>query len=339
MNRSRVRMAGACLALGLSSSAALGAPQDERAFIFYPTASAPPPNGVDLYQLPVVQARVYESIGGRRTEVTLPASAGEVLLEAFAGASSAPGVADVRLLGTLIIEANRSVGPENEPYVAYLVERTIACLQAIDDEEVAEDFVDFMANPAGDATTPTELAERADAHRVIADDLLDRFTADRCATVANDFVPSSVERERVQAVSRLLLMGQSSVALTDSDVFVAAGALEGFYFAADGLFAVRGRQLLREAILASLPSLAPEASTEDARSFADAIDFLASHRRSGASSLGRANAKAAVLACVDDLEAMFEGPVSLSTCVAAGDVVFHSLSLESTTRFFAEGFQ
>jgi len=339
MKGSRVRMAWACFALGLVSSAALAAPQSERAFVFFPSASAPAPNGVDLYQLPVVQARVYEDIGGRRTDVTLPPSAGEVLLEAFAGASSAPGIADVRLLGTLIIEANRVVGPDNEPYVAYVVDRTIACLQAIDDEEVAEDFADFLANPAGDATTPVELAERAEAYRVVADDMLDRFAADRCATAANDFTAGTVTRERLQAAARVLLLGQSSLAFTDSDVFVAAGALEGLYFGADGLFAVRGRQLLREAILANLPNLASAASSEDTRSFADPIDFLAFHRKSGPSALGRANAKAAVLACVEDLDAMFEGPFSLATCVAAGDVVFHSLSLESTTRFFAEGFQ
>jgi hypothetical protein len=212
-------------------------------------------------------------------------------------------------------------------------------LQAIADEEVAEDFADFIANPAGDASTPTELAERADAYRIVADDLLDRFRADRCAAVGNDFVPSTVARERLQGAARALLLGESSLSFTDSDLFVAAGALEDLYFGADGLFAVRGRQLLREAILASLANLAPEASTEDARSFADPIDFVAVHRRSGAASLGRANAKAAVLACVEDLDAMFEGPFSLATCVAAGDVVFHSLGLESTTRFFAEGFQ
>src|SRR5262245_3627362 len=130
MNGSRVTVAWACLALGLASLPALAAPQQERerAFVFFPTASAPPPNGVDLYQLPVVQARVYEDIGGRRTEVPLPPSAGEVLIEAFASAASAPGIGDVRLLGTLIIEANRVVGPDNEPYVAYVVDRTIACL-------------------------------------------------------------------------------------------------------------------------------------------------------------------------------------------------------------------
>lgn len=339
MKGSRVRMAWACLALGLASSAALAAPQAERAFVFFPTASAPPPNGVDLYQLPLVQARVYEDIAGRRTDVTLPASAGEVLLEAFAGASSAPGIADVRLLGTLIVEANRVVGPDNEPYVAYVVDRTIACLQAIDDEEVAEDFADFLANPAGDATTPAELAERAETYRGIAGDLLDRFKADRCASVANGFAASAVMRERLTSTARMLLLGERSLALSDSDAFVAAGALEELYLGADGLFAVRGRQLLREAILASLPNLASEASTEEARSYADPIDFLAFHRKSGAAALGRANAKAAVLACVEDLDAMFEGPFSLATCVAAGDVVFHSIGLENTTRFFAEGFQ
>lgn len=339
MKGSRVRMAWACLALGLASSAALAAPETERAFVFFPTASAPQPNGVDLYQLPRVQARVYEDIGGRRADVTLPASAGEVLLEAFAGAASAPGIADVRLLGTLIIEANRVVGPDNEPYVGYVVDRTIACLQAIDDEEVAEDFADFLANPAADATTPSKLAERADAYRLVAADLLDRFRADRCATVANDFTASSVTRERLQSAARVLLLGESSLSFSDSDVFVAAGALGELYFGAEGLFAVRARQLLREAILANLPNLAPQASTEDTQSFADPVDFLAFHRRSGALALGRANAKAAVLACVEDLEAMFEGPFSLEACVAAGNVVFHRISLESTTRFFAEGFQ
>jgi hypothetical protein len=339
MKGSRVGMAWACLALGLGSSAALAAPQAERAFVFFPTASAPPPNGVDLYQLPLVQARVYEDVGGRRTDVTLPDSAGEVLLEAFAGASGAPGIADVRLLGTLIIEANRVVGPDNEPYVAYVVERTIACLQAIDDEEVAEDFADFIANPAGDATTPAELEERAETFRVVADDMLDRFRADRCASVANDFAASTVMRERLQGAARVLLLGESSLSMTDSDVFVAAGALEALYFGAEGLFAVRARQLLREAILANLPNLATEASTDDTRSFADPVDFLAFHRKSGASALGRANARAAVLACVEDLEAMFEGPFSLAACVAAGGVVFHSIGLESTTRYFAEGFQ
>jgi hypothetical protein len=196
-----------------------------------------------------------------------------------------------------------------------------------------------MATRGGEPPPPPAPAARADAYRIIADDLLDRFRADRCATAANDFVASAVTRERLQSAARVLLLGESSLALTDSDLFVAAGALEELYFGADGLFAVRGRQLLREAILANLPNLAPEASTTDARSFADAIDFLAFHRKSGAAALGRANAKAAVLACVEDLDGMFEGPFSLATCVAAGDVVFHSIGLESTTRFFAEGFQ
>jgi hypothetical protein len=332
-------MAGACLALALASLPALAAQQTRRAFVFFPTASAPPQNGVDLYQLPIVQARVYEDIGGRRTDVTLPPSAGEVLLEAFAPAASAPGIGDVRLAGTLIIETPRAVGPENEPYVAYVVERTVACLQALDDEEEAEDFADFLANPAGSATTPAELAERADGHAVVAEALLDQFRADRCATPASDFVASSASRGRIETVARVLLLGESSATFTDSDVFVAAGALADFYFGADGVFAVRGRQLLREAILASLPSLASQASAEETRSFADAVDFVAFHRKGGSAALGRANARAAALACVDDLDAMFEGPFSLATCVAAGNVVFHSLSLESTTRFFAEGFQ
>lgn len=337
MNGSRVRTAWACLALGLSSSAASAEPAAQRAFVFYPTASAPAPNGVDLYQLPIVRARVYEDLAGRRTEVTLTPSAGEVLLEAFAAAASAPGIGDVRLDGTLVIETNREIGPDNEPYVAYVVDRTIACLRALDDEGDAEDFADFLADPAGDALTPSELAGRADTYRLIADAMLEAFTLDRCATAANDFEPSSLARQRLQAAARVLLLGESSATFTASDVFVAAGALDALYFGADGVFAVRGRQLLRDAILASLPRLATEDGAEGVQSFADPVDFVAFHRRSGPSSLGGASARAVVLACVGSLEAMFEGPFSLADCVDDGGVVFHSISLESTTRFFAEG--
>lgn len=318
------------------TDAALAA-EARRSFVLVPKVTAYPDNGVDLYQLPSVEARLLENVNGKPQNVILPNNIGNWLLEIFGPAkTSSSVVTSVQLDGTLVVEAQPNVGPENEAYPAYVSERTIACLQAIDDAGEANEFANFLVDPDGGATTPSEFSMIIETYKPTAERMLARFVSDRCAQARNAFVPNAIQKARLDVAARVLFLGDTVMSFTVSDLLVAAGVFQNFYFGRTGVSAIRTTLLLKEVLLKRMDLLSRNVSSID-QPFTNFFKFYNYHLMLSPPAIGSADLEQIYFACID--EDTMRDPFNLQDCYDSGRIRFHSLSLENTLRYFVEDVQ
>lgn len=318
----------ALVSLALPAAAA-----PSRQFVFWPEVAVVAP-GSSLYALPSVSALLYEQVGSERRLVLLPEGFRRNLMDAFKHSQS--DVVFITALGTLKATVRSEVGPHNEPFVAYFIEKTVACMKALDSATEAGAFATFLMNPQGGYTDPADIINNGQKFKPTADKMLRAFQRDRCAASRNSYEPNALEQDQFRVIVRTFLLGERDlVHMTDADLLAANVVFTDLYFGRDGFWARSAATKLREQLelgMATLSHLQPDFL--DAR-FETFIDFLIHHKHRAEDRVGDSDLKTLILACFDDpKELLYE--FVLRDCINANRVVFHRITLSGATCDVAE---
>jgi hypothetical protein len=337
-----VRTVAGMLSIIVASSfvcvSTFAAPQESTSYIFWPEVEAWVSNGEYLYGLPSVEARLYKLEDGERTDVVLSDKIGDYLLNVFeVGEEEIEGI-DVKLDDTIIVSMKSQVGPQNDQYVEFFVEKTVDCLKSLDDVEEARDFANFMLDPDQGVVTSAGLKAVVDFYKPTATKMLREFRSHRCTEVNNDFVPNTAHESQIEAAAKGILLGiEDVVHFSEVDLMVMVQVMDGLYLGTNGFFSVNSIYMIKDAIMVGMDTLSDFIENYSGQSYSMFIKFVSENINK---TISERDIEEIDYSCVEKkcscITDYFQ-PFNLETCYLSGGIVFDSITLGDTTRSFIGG--
>ncbi len=318
---------------------AVATPLPSTSYVFWPEVEAWESDGNNFYGLPSVTARLYKLENDDRIKPVLSKDVGNYLLSVFEVAEEEAEGIDVRFNNTITVSMKSQVGPQNEQYIDFFVDKTIACLKSLSDEDEAEDFADFMLDPDQGAVTSSGLHSVINYFKPTAEKMLQKFSANRCTEINNRFEPNAAHESQITAAVRGILLGTTDIVhFSDVDLWVMTKVMAGLYLGTSGFFAVNSIYFIKNGLMAGMDNLSEFIDDYSEQSFINFFMFYKENIENN--TMTEEDILKIELNCLKkgdyDIRDYLK-PFNLETCYMEGRIVFDSIALGNSIAGFIGG--